>query len=243
MRVLRAYSGEAPACACCGESRLPFLTLDHISNGGRAHRRRCKGWQGVFRELVRSGFPPGYQVLCFNCNLARGAYGACPHKATIDESPRPIKPRKPVISGAEPDSRKRCTCCKQDLPLAAFYADKGTRSGLQSRCRTCTRDASLARLRAARQEALQHYGDRDLRCACCGEREEKFLVLDHINGGGPRRPGEWHGGNVFYAWLARRGFPPGLRLLCHNCNCAMGRDRTCPHGAAAKAARGSTQRG
>jgi hypothetical protein len=55
--------------------------LDHLANDGRAHRRRCKGWQGVYRELVRDAFPAGYQVLCFNCNLARGAYGIVPTSA------------------------------------------------------------------------------------------------------------------------------------------------------------------
>jgi hypothetical protein len=46
--VMRAYGGEHPACLCCGEDGAAFLTLDHINNGGRAHRRQ-KGNQGVPR--------------------------------------------------------------------------------------------------------------------------------------------------------------------------------------------------
>jgi hypothetical protein len=37
------------------------------------------------------------------------------------------------------------------------------------------------------------------------------------------------GGNVFFAWLKREGYPPGLQVLCHNCNCAKGKKATCPH--------------
>ena len=38
-------------------------------------------------EMARNGYPwekypPGYQVLCHNCNLAKGFYGSCPHQKT-----------------------------------------------------------------------------------------------------------------------------------------------------------------
>jgi len=229
LRVLRAYSGEVLSCACCGERGLPFLTLDHLNNDGRAHRRRLKGWQGVFRELVRNGFPSGYQVLCYNCNLARFAYGICPHQGVLEPGPRPIRPRKAPPVRDETSRGKRCTQCKQALPLADFYPDKGTRIGLQSRCRTCTRDAALERLHVARHEALVHYAAGDVRCACCGERDERFLALDHINGAGPRPPATLRGGNPFYAWLKQQGFPPGLQVLCHSCNCAKRAGPACPH--------------
>jgi hypothetical protein len=34
----------------------------------------------VLRDLKRRGFPPGHQVLCHNCNMAKQFYGQCPHK-------------------------------------------------------------------------------------------------------------------------------------------------------------------
>jgi hypothetical protein len=76
--VLRHYGGEAPACACCGESVPGFLTIDHIGGGGNAHRREI-GQSGLYSWLKVHGYPEGYRVLCFNCNWANGAYGACPH--------------------------------------------------------------------------------------------------------------------------------------------------------------------
>ena len=34
----------------------------------------------IYRWLIKHKFPPGIQVLCHNCNLAKGYYGACPHQ-------------------------------------------------------------------------------------------------------------------------------------------------------------------
>ena len=72
-RVLNHYSGGAPICACCGESTLEFLSLDHIEGGGTQHRRDTKTGGGSFyRLLIRESFPSGFRVLCYNCNLAIG---------------------------------------------------------------------------------------------------------------------------------------------------------------------------
>jgi hypothetical protein len=224
-QVLRAYGGDEPVCACCGQDRFQFLTLDHVENGGRLHRL-SRGTQGVYRELRRKGFPSGFRVLCFNCNLARGLYGACPHAGAGATLHGNLGEHADVV---EAGSLRQCTRCRQELPPVAFYPDKGTRSGRQSRCRTCTRAASVTRLRAARWEALAHYGGHDVRCICCGECEQRFLALDHAGGDGPRQSGSRRGGNTFYVWLKKEGYPPGLQVLCHNCNCAKGKNRQCPH--------------
>jgi hypothetical protein len=59
-----------------------------------------------------------------------------------------------------------------------------------------------------------HYSLGELSCACCGEEELKFLALDHTNSDGPRMGSSRSGGNVFFAWLQREGYPPGLQVLC-----------------------------
>jgi hypothetical protein len=223
--VLDAYGGPVPKCACCHQSQRQFLTIDHVNSGGRAHRRAL-GTQGVLRELQREGFPPGYRVLCWNCNMAFGAYGVCPH---IGHRRAPKLLAVTITNDAEIVCARKVRRCEAYLPRSAFYPSKLGRDGLQSRSRTCTKEASLERLRAARHEALLHYGGGEISCACCGELEERFMSLDHVDGGGPRRPGTYHGGNTFAAWLKKQGFPRGLRVLCHNCNCAIGKGRTCPH--------------
>ncbi len=229
LAVLQAYGGANPHCACCGEAEIRFLTLDHQNGGGRADRR-AKGTQGVLRQLRRDNFPSGLRVLCFNCNMVRGAHGMCPH-----EGDQAVLPGS--LTAAEcstcPDARK-CTRCRTDLPLSAFYPSNLGHGGIQSRCRDCTKAAAGQRLRAARRDALAHYSGGEIACKCCGEAEASFLALDHIDGEGPRRPDRRGGGNTFYAWLKKQGFPHGLQVLCHNCNCSKGRDRQGPHALAAR---------
>lgn len=79
LAVLSHYSNNKLECACCGEHHLEFLTIDHISGGGNEHRREIG--DNLYRWLVLNNFPPGFQVLCSNCNTALGIYGACPHQS------------------------------------------------------------------------------------------------------------------------------------------------------------------
>lgn len=81
LAALRHYGGDPPTCECCGEKELKFLTLDHINGGGNKARaeEKHKGGTRQYSLLAKAGFPPGYQVLCWNCNAATGLYGACPH--------------------------------------------------------------------------------------------------------------------------------------------------------------------
>jgi hypothetical protein len=73
-----AYGG--PICACCGETELMFLTIDHIDGGGCKEDRKVRRHLPV--SLKSKGFPQGYQVLCFNCNCGRARNeGVCPHQA------------------------------------------------------------------------------------------------------------------------------------------------------------------
>jgi hypothetical protein len=83
IRTFNAYGG---ICACCGESELSFLQIDHINGGGRKHRKEIKSWGGAnfYRWLEKRGFPEGYQVLCANCNSAKSLLSECPHKNTTD---------------------------------------------------------------------------------------------------------------------------------------------------------------
>ena len=67
-------------CACCGESKIEFLEIDHIFGRGKEHRADLKvsihRWlrQGRFRRV-------GFRVLCANCNNSYGHYKYCPHQS------------------------------------------------------------------------------------------------------------------------------------------------------------------
>ena len=77
---MAAYSEkDLPACTCCGEEALEFLTLDHVNGGGCEERRKYPATM-LFRRLRREGFPVGYRTLCYNCNNSYGMYGYCPHQ-------------------------------------------------------------------------------------------------------------------------------------------------------------------
>lgn len=78
LEALTRYGGDPPTCACCGEGIVQFLAIDHVNGGGAEHRRAVGS--KVHLWLKRNGWPDGYQVLCHNCNSAKGFYGTCPHQ-------------------------------------------------------------------------------------------------------------------------------------------------------------------
>lgn len=87
--VIDAYGGK---CACCGESAFEFLTVDHKHNDGAQHRYEHFQKSGrmlfggaMYMQIIRDNFPEMFQILCWNCNLAKSLFGECPHiKASRD---------------------------------------------------------------------------------------------------------------------------------------------------------------
>jgi len=78
--VLTHYGGNPPKCACCNEFHYEFLTIDHINGGGGKDRKARGDGTRFYQSLIKDGFPPGLRVLCYNCHLARGFSGYCPHQ-------------------------------------------------------------------------------------------------------------------------------------------------------------------
>jgi len=75
IKVLSHYGNK---CACCGETETKFLTIDHIKGGGYKHRKKIR--VPFYYWLIKNDFPEGFQVLCMNCNFAKGMHGECPHE-------------------------------------------------------------------------------------------------------------------------------------------------------------------
>jgi hypothetical protein len=68
-------------CACCGESRKEFLTLDHVRDDGYLERRTLKNPYSLYLKIVKRKIKSSrYQLLCANCNSAKASYGRCPHQ-------------------------------------------------------------------------------------------------------------------------------------------------------------------
>lgn len=76
--VFEGYGGK---CACCGENNFCFLTVGHKNGDGAAHRKARGSFDSYkfYVWLIRNGFPKKYQVLCYNCNCAKGTKKHCPH--------------------------------------------------------------------------------------------------------------------------------------------------------------------
>jgi hypothetical protein len=105
--VFAKYSGgNEHKCACCGETELQFLTLDHIDNDGARFRRKTFGRSTAagyttYSWLLKNGFPQNLnlQVLCANCQHGkRMNNGICPHQVRCNDYP---------LEGVGPSGPKR----------------------------------------------------------------------------------------------------------------------------------------
>lgn len=74
-RVIEHYGGF---CVCCGENTKEFLAIDHINNDGARHRKYTT--RNIATWIIKNNFPKKFQLLCHNCNFAKGIYKICPHK-------------------------------------------------------------------------------------------------------------------------------------------------------------------
>ena len=81
LAALAQYSNGKIKCGCCGEPRMEFLTIDHVDGDGAKHRREIGKTRAIFNWLKKNKYPDGFQVLCYNCNCAKGQYKECPHVA------------------------------------------------------------------------------------------------------------------------------------------------------------------
>jgi hypothetical protein len=126
---------------------------------------------------------------------------------------------------AHPDrvSRTIMSWVKRHRNERATYHRKWTKRNLEHKHDYGRRGNIRLRL-----QTLLHYGNK---CACCGEKDLRFLTIDHTNGHGNehRRKIGKRGGGAFYRWLRDHGFPKGYQTLCWNCNCGKSVYGKCPH--------------
>lgn len=122
-------------------------------------------------------------------------------------------------NGHTREAGKKCPQCRSDINKRDYQKNQTKRQAAQ-----------IDRNRIDRVAALEAYGNA---CSCCGEKRYEFLAIDHIDGsGGAHRRalfGRNAGGAAFYRWLRVNGYPAGFRVLCHNCNMAIGLYHVCPH--------------
>ena len=94
LKVLQYYSkdlskSDIPCCRCCGESHNKFLAIDHIAGRKQMDSEpellelgysSSLASSNLIIWIIKNNFPKGFQILCHNCNVAKGHYGECPHE-------------------------------------------------------------------------------------------------------------------------------------------------------------------
>lgn len=129
MRILTHYGGNPPTCACCGEWLIQILEIDHIAGGGAKHRESLggghKGPMYFYLWLIKNNFPSGYQVLCRNCNRAKGSDPECPHKLVAKPTgPIHREVEKPTPPSAKLLLRKAKALAAKKKP-SGLYRNRG----------------------------------------------------------------------------------------------------------------------
>ncbi len=93
-------------------------------------------------------------------------------------------------------------------------------------CQICN-DKEKQRNKKIKDQVFAHYGG--YKCICCGETEESFLTIDHINNDGANHRKIAGSGGRFYWWVTRNNYPTGLQILCWNCQWGKRICGICPH--------------
>lgn len=74
---------------------------------------------------------------------------------------------------------------------------------------------------------FEYYG---YECACCGEKNPRFLTIDHVNNDGYK---DRNLGSRIYSTIKREiieGNDNRFQIYCYNCNCAKRLNKgVCPH--------------
>lgn len=179
----------------------------------------CKncGIDKLFTEYTaQTAGKHGYTSKCKQCLCILNAHRYKPYYAK--------KKRETVDKGL-------CLDC-QEPRITKFYcrpcADKRAAAKAKHWFANHDRNKQMNRNRNAgyRQQILDAYGHI---CACCGEAEEEFLQIDHINNKGYEHRKNLNMRYIYY-WLIKNNFPKdNFQVLCANCNWGKRRLGYCPH--------------
>lgn len=149
------------------------------------------------------------------------------------ECPR-CKQMKPLINNkgiCQPCSTARVKEWRQANPEK--YRAQGRRRYHMDRdtpqYKAYARIKSQRRVMNLRAQVIEAYGG--AACACCGETQQRFLTIDHVNNdGAAHRRSIGGGSHKVWAWLKRNNYPSGFQVLCMNCNFGKAQNGgICPH--------------
>jgi len=61
-------------CACCEMEDWSVLTVDHVNDDGKDHRKKNFRGAKLYKEMLKEYRPDLYQILCHNCNRLKEFY-------------------------------------------------------------------------------------------------------------------------------------------------------------------------
>lgn len=231
----------AVRCECGRISAIPTRSITNRKQPGCGGIGCCINTKehaigeiiGPWKILSRAGRDKGncatWNVACTRCGTQKVVAGADMRR------PQGTRCRSEACRGdswrhLNTDGTMRCTTCKRSFSfdLSHFAKNPAAIGGIGRRCLDCARKYARESDRKRKQKALMHYSNGTMTCACCCESHVEFLTFDHVNGDGAAHRKQIKI-NTIHAWLIKNNFPLGFRVLCYNCNSALGMFGYCPH--------------
>jgi hypothetical protein len=207
----------------CGRSGCCINAVDLTS-------QTLKGWKVIERDGSDKENRACWLCRCVDCEGVRRIPGAW-----LREGGRGVKCHNKSCGGLHRGALNaggtmNCNLCERALPFDKehFRPNPTAKCGISRTCRECARKRNAKNAAEQRLKVLRHYSGGHLHCECCRESHQEFLTIDHVNGDGAEHRRQVKSSDIC-PWIIRNGFPEGFRVLCMNCNYALGLYGYCPH--------------
>lgn len=237
----RSASGGSRRCAHCldrlgkwrrskrsAEVKAPDICSVHDCNKPvEAPHKMCAACRPVSNAgvkkrnaILKQEVFTAYGGQCACCSVAEQSFLSIDHINGYDGTgPRKSQPlyRWLKKNGYPAEFQLLCMNCNTAKSRRGYCPHSGS-----------TRDI-LPAARKLRDLVLSKYGGPV--CRCCGESNEVFMCIDHVDNDGAvhrRLVG------ATYPWLVKNNFPDGFQVLCFNCNFSKGHSGECSHVTARK---------
>lgn len=204
------------------ECQAAGICIDCCKRPAANGKQKCEPCIERYNELAAASYARRYKArqatgLCVWCGLP-----AVPGRTRCEPCAAKQNARNQKYDHRDRKARKAGGVCVEcgRKPAATGY----------QRCDQCRDQFNLLQQRRNQEikdAAFARYGG--YICDCCGETNKEFLQIDHIGGTGGEHRREDPTARRIYSWLRKHKYPEGFRVLCSNCNWAIGKYGYCPH--------------